>query len=494
MGQPIRGMTRPLPVKASIIPAVIPPEVVTIDANFNASIHNRFDIEVIDTRTGKVRQHAQGTNVICNQLWTDMLQQVSTGSYIAYGSGTGTPAATDTALFSKISQVAPTGVAWTFDYPNCVASRRRQIQLSETVSVGATITEIGLVDSNSKLTTHAMLKDANGNQISISKTDTDIINIYATVFAHWSSNLYSGEIVFSTPQNAAAGQPSYFFQWLLSGGGALPGSIGAGYGRRTNQVATTARATTTLNTAQKQVTFTFNRLAASIGNLPNGIRTLSVREASYGGLIFTITCGGTMFPPTTVIGESIGTGDGVTCDFATAFDSPTNAKIYVNGVEDTSAIVDAVPLKASSMANYFEAVFFQNGVAYPSTDNEFGSDYGTTYFGYDCIYYNPYYQYGLKTTSGYLKASNDGQTWVTISKGTIPAEYRNYKYWANADPTTRTSIILTADQLTGKNIHFSTLPASGAVITGDYTTPTIPKDANHVLDLSLTITLGEYAG
>ena len=43
-----------------------------------------------------------------------------------------------------------------------------------------------------------------------------------------------------------------------------------------------------------------------------------------------------------------------------------------------------------------------------------------------------------------------------------------------------------------KNIHFDTPPAAGAVITADYTTDTIAKDANYVFDLSVTIQLGEY--
>ena len=51
---------------------------------------------------------------------------------------------------------------------------------------------------------------------------------------------------------------------------------------------------------------------------------------------------------------------------------------------------------------------------------------------------------------------------------------------------------MTSNALTGKNIHFTTAPASGAVITADYHTPTIAKDTNHVFDLTVTIQLGEY--
>ena len=42
------------------------------------------------------------------------------------------------------------------------------------------------------------------------------------------------------------------------------------------------------------------------------------------------------------------------------------------------------------------------------------------------------------------------------------------------------------------NIHFDVAPAAGAVITIDYTPDCIAKDENHVFDLTLELTLGEY--
>jgi len=42
------------------------------------------------------------------------------------------------------------------------------------------------------------------------------------------------------------------------------------------------------------------------------------------------------------------------------------------------------------------------------------------------------------------------------------------------------------------NIHFSTPPANGAVITADYQTPVAGKDVNHVFDYTFTLQLGEY--
>ena len=67
-----------------------------MDFKQNVSIHNRFDIEVINARTGEIKQRAQAENVILNRLWTALLADNGNRyfGYIFYGSGSGTPAAT----------------------------------------------------------------------------------------------------------------------------------------------------------------------------------------------------------------------------------------------------------------------------------------------------------------------------------------------------------------------------------------------------------------
>ena len=90
----IRGNKRPAPVSAEIA------QNTKLDAQLNCDIHNRFDIEVVDAATGEVRQRAQAQNVICNQLWPRLLTPATYFNYIHYGIGTGTPAATDTSLFT----------------------------------------------------------------------------------------------------------------------------------------------------------------------------------------------------------------------------------------------------------------------------------------------------------------------------------------------------------------------------------------------------------
>jgi hypothetical protein len=194
-----------------------------IGVNLNCSLHNRFDIEVVDAATGRVKQRAQAENIICDALWTRMFMPSSYFSTIHYGTGSGTPAAADTSLFTFLGYAVPSENDDTvyYDYDNCYASLTRKIQLSEMTAVGETLTEVGIGygSSASMLVTHAMLKDMNGNPISIEKTDTDIINIYATVFMHWSTTQYDSGYVEFFPRVPTDGKNSSyvyaFAGWLF---------------------------------------------------------------------------------------------------------------------------------------------------------------------------------------------------------------------------------------------------------------------------------------
>lgn len=205
-----------------------------IKAKINSSIHNRFDIEVVDAKSGEVKQKAYAENVICSQLWSKLLStSYAYFSYIHYGTGTGTPNSSDTSLFTFLGygSISESTEVVTSDYSNCVFSARRQITLSETTAVGSILTEVGIASGTtaSTLCTHAMLKDMNGNQISITKTNTDIINIYATIYIHYSSDFLSmngyvnvrmgstflrylaGMYVYGTSENNYAKYPDYAF-------------------------------------------------------------------------------------------------------------------------------------------------------------------------------------------------------------------------------------------------------------------------------------------
>ena len=78
----------------------------TDNFDINVNIHNRFDIEIIDSITGKVRHKSRAYNLICNNLWTELEKSRAIDNHmwfyqITYGRGNGTPTADDADLFDK---------------------------------------------------------------------------------------------------------------------------------------------------------------------------------------------------------------------------------------------------------------------------------------------------------------------------------------------------------------------------------------------------------
>src|SRR5574344_1769905 len=73
-------------------------------------LHNKFDVKVVDSRTGEVKQTATAYNVITNYYFNSrllnspMYKTSDLLTYIAVGTGAGTPAITDTALFTHLTR------------------------------------------------------------------------------------------------------------------------------------------------------------------------------------------------------------------------------------------------------------------------------------------------------------------------------------------------------------------------------------------------------
>lgn len=362
MDSPIRGRARELTHK--------------VEATVPMNIHNRFDIEVIDSRTGKIKQRAQAENVICNGYWGKIGSPCNS---IVVGSGSGTPSATDTALFSPLNSYS--NLNWTPNTANIgsgvLSETIGPATILETDLVGSTITEVGY-GTTSAIYTHAMLKDANGNQISIAKTSTDIVKVYCTIFVHFSTASLNGVEIGSAPYyiigilalvyNDVASSATYKFTGVDSNTISVP-------------------TTFTNDSANKKLKFATARVAAASGNFSGGLNKIGIDITSFPGLLVT-NLPASWYSGSDIVGEAIGTGDGTTTAFATDFVYASNATIYADGVA-------------------------------------------------------------------------------------VPA-------------------IVTSQATLGNNIAITTPPAPGAVITADYHTPVIAKDANHVFDFTLTIQLGEY--
>lgn len=516
----VRGKVRPIEKH--------PPEEKVV----SASIHNRFDVEVVDVKTGNVKQRAFAENVICDQLWTRLCASSTYNTYIHYGDGSGTPSASDTSLFNFLGYGQSSVSSRNYDYDTQVFSVTTIIQLSETTAVGKTLTEVGIAYSSasSSLVTHAMLKDMNGNPVSLDKSDTDVVNIYATVFVHITlppGGLCLGTVYYSSysTKNVLTGFLNHFV-----GLGAMPGypfvSPGAGYVR----FDTKKQPSYSYDVSAKTIKITCPRIDVNSWNYTKGVKSVFLGGGPSGTyyaseFMFEIQEDNSWYPSTPVKGEAIGTGDGVKVDFSTKFGFVKNLTVYVNG-SPVEATVDYG--YGYNIGHYLRPVRIPMAGCY-STDNSntqrdpmVANSYDS--FNFYPLYYQPnteanrpvyenvlYETCGIKTidsdASAYMHAlvSNDMVNWVDLAPTpaygvtdiAVPTEYRHYRYWSiySSDSGTRTRYcrITSGDAIPPSvNVHLAEAPAEGAVITADYDAICIGKDANHVFDFSVTFQFNEY--
>lgn len=156
-----------------------------MDVKMGAKLHNRFDIEVKDIRTGEIVQKGYAENIVLDSMYAKLTEMGYSKWWqaIHYGRGTGTLEPTRTSLFSKIGYINKTEVEKIYNTPPLASYSKCKIAITPSTAVGEIITEVGLGTDNT-IYTHALIKDAEGNLLSIGpKTATQEITIYATVFA-----------------------------------------------------------------------------------------------------------------------------------------------------------------------------------------------------------------------------------------------------------------------------------------------------------------------
>lgn len=146
----------------------------------NAVLHNRFDIVCRNAKTGEVIQKAQAENIVLDRMYTRLCNFSTYFVYILFGTGTGTPSASDTALFNKLGHKTAIDEEIVRSYPT--SKWVRKIRLESTEYNGSTITEVGISEHTTNINTHAMITDAEGNSLSITKNSLMVVDIYATVF------------------------------------------------------------------------------------------------------------------------------------------------------------------------------------------------------------------------------------------------------------------------------------------------------------------------
>lgn len=501
--------------------------------DMRASIHNRFDIEVRDAATGELKQRAQAFNLICEALWDRLLATGSNNAwspqryfdFICFGSGSGTPSASDTTLFTQLGYKSLSNFTLHDGVDQIAAGlvyAQANIRLNAEEYVGDTLTEVGIAYDATHIVTHALLQDMNGNPISIAKTATDVIDIYATVYVHFpAGGWYNGSVTASASSNIYDDQR--FFKILTGRSNANRSVMYLGEAsRRTGETpGGYASGNPVVNRANKTVSMSA-RIAAGDRNFP--IRAIMITSShnyygvTYFSQAFWLTMGG-WFTPSAISGEAVGTGDGTTTGFATAFPVKTAGTVYVDGVAATGVTMRTGPADVTNLDGWLNS-------CYKTADGTPGY-YPSAYAFYDSLLIeiaageksksleNPFFALGIAemqckiwsgTGSFKILASDDLVNWSETGEFSISASFATYqipqalqnkRFWAlqntGAAGTSFYVIIPGNAPDTAHNIVFSTPPAAGAVITADYTPDCIAKDENHVFDVAMVLTFGEYS-
>ena len=339
-------------------------------------VHNRFDIEVVDAKTGKVKQTAVGFNVITDRYFSMMLTSYPDREpfyYITFGSGTGTPAATDTALFKTIGSIEPDITETVYEYPTSHITR--QIKLDADSYNDKTITEVGFigrVDNNytfsNYLITHAMLQDSEGNPIAIQKTNTDIVYINATFYCTYTPGGFGDNGVYPRPENNTLVQWVFGLTWT-DASSVSPDTL---FRLRCfpHRLPYSDDLQRRYTTSKLYYTWYSSSTPAGVPDIEN--KTLTLKDMSFLdtdaadqtiGTLGIDGLGAFVFPDPSVLpgysvsNTTVGTGDGTTTDFSLGapYVKRGTVKIYVDDVEKTEGTdytVDYESNCTNCLANY----------------------------------------------------------------------------------------------------------------------------------------------
>lgn len=474
-------------------------------------LHNRFDVEVSDAKTGAIRQKAYAENIVLNALWNRIMVDAYFTN-IQFGSGTGTMDATRTSLFTFIGTKQSSGTKYAFSRDEGWMSVRRSIQLLEYEYIGQTLREVGIAygSSSSNLVTHALLKDMNGNQVSITKTNVDVITIYATVYVRIPSDGWSnGKIqILPSPTPKDYGVFSSTIRWLFGLSGPLAGENTKFYFLSANPICMVNKSVEseilaiaksspvkTVDAANKSITYS-TIISSAEGNSGTvkgfwsvafgmGSSSYSITSEPFATIWFDLR-NSSIFTGSTILSEILGTGDGLKKDYKTLYPFPrSGAVVKVDGITVSVVAVDSDKLPSTLLDRHMIVIDRSSCAVYGYGVGLSLADIGSS--GHWIILENPYYsQYGiasLHVVYNQIQVSDDCVNWTVIREGStsiatvsIAEENRNKRYWKIVSTMTNTFEsprfeTLTATGLSDlNNIHLETPPglvSNEAIGSGD---------------------------
>lgn len=513
-------------------------------------IHNKYELELRDAE-GNLKDKAYAYNVVTDTFWNNFFgNNASSGHYmfryIGIGTGTGTPSASDTYFFKHLATAEAVLVSLTKEYPTTTMVQKATFGAS--TSMVGTLTEVGfaLGSGYSNCITHAMLQDAEGNTITIEKTDTDILIVTATLYV----TITADESFDLVPANEFG-----FLSQLRSNYINSNYTIGSLYLAACRMFPTTSH----LHSAGFS--------SSSGGNATTRSRTLSTTRmpiasgqrsgiGTYLNYLFVNQFGGTalpnaeFFPAYTLQAMNVGTGDGVTTEFTCPIPDFVEGteKVIVDGVTLANGTDYTVDNKGNSVLNASSINAHSNFAESISPKGRSGSSYahvlGTASFSAQAYYgvfpkdiqplvfdmgkdveCNALFVDGLvykyNSSSSYevdlvLEYSTDNENWVEATRinmyawgysyaDNITAANKNKiahfdsitaRYWRLHVVSTNSNIqnygvgSAWGNSFFGKvgqGIVFTIPPAEGAVITIEAQVDRPFKTSDYVLDYSATL-------
>ena len=464
----------------------------SLEINAPVAIKNKFTIEVHDTATGET-QTFECHNIVLNAMWSRLINFQAFFVNIHFGTGTGTfTDVTRTSLFTHLGTRAATTEFITRALPT--SQWRRRIVLTETEFVGAVITEVGVAfgATTTNLVTHAAIRDAEGNPISLGpKTNTQIVTIFADIFFQLGelTAMYGGAIRWVQPLannellTYLLGGTYPTQQWRVTGARTLGnGTADTSHGQSANILVADWVRDAATRKATTPVPATVGRLGATIGN--GAVRGFGLGSSDIAGTLrarFPITG---VFTSRTLTGVVVGSGDGVTTRFNLPWNgaNPASVTVRVDGI--------AVSPTVNELINYVGARL-NNPTALPAGIGRaaaFSPDGVHLAIAHDA---SPFVSIYRRDGDVFTRLANP--TALPAGIGLAAAFSPDGVHLAIAHGTSPFVTLYDGAFNTGRawNIIFATPPAVGTTITADYSIPYVPKDANHVLDLRAAIQFGE---
>lgn len=519
----------------------------SIDIKAGIKIHNRFDVEVKDVVTGEIVQTAWAENIILDQLfledsvlYTGGIPNEAGWAYnIFIGRGTGTISPDRTTMFDQIDVRKGTVIEEVFNQIPEPSYIKCSVVFLPSEYVGETIKEVGV--GHSKLYTHALLKDSEGNSISLGpKTGTQQITIYATVYA-----------TLELPDNTllVMARANHKYSILRSLAGKLA-HFTAGFNKNVYYVMATSDGSATKDNnnydvnLQSMIPLYSNNVGERFNFISQGVFTLpQLRiESNQGNMrirsiivylrvsndnnVNNIPAQFRMLLPNSLwtgykfINEPIAIGDGVQKVFKLFWGDINMSKekvFYVDSVPEAATIVETVDFVDFAVnnvsgrfvrldmksTNHPEQYMISEVEIYDADNNKIIPLNATSVAAFtnrehtidDSLY--TYASCNIASSTPSI-AFDLGSTKI-ISKVRIscpdgaPLVF-DLKIGANTNPAVYASnLVVDKNNFNTTEIEFENPTAAGAVISGDWWVDYIPKDENHVIDFSFTITFNEGA-